>query len=155
MAVGAFGLSSHAPLTLFTQDDVASLRFSDHDWPQVPRSRGLDASGPRIVFEHPEVHDVDGGPTIEMTTPGALLVRFEPGQAPIDMHSLQVTAKKGFFSKSLTDMLRPYVHDTVVEVGKLEVPTGKFMIEIAITDQHGDQTVGKYRLDVTEGHGAS
>jgi hypothetical protein len=148
--LAAGGNAPGRAVVLFAPDEASQLRFSNDDWPQVRRSRAIE-SGPRVVFQHPAVHDSDAGPTVEMTTPGSLLVRFEPNQAPVDMNSLQVTARKGFFSKSLTELLRPYVHGATVDVSRLEIPTGKFLIEIAVADQQGTKTVASYRFQVSEG----
>lgn len=148
-AAAAEGNVSRRAVILLAPDEARELRFSDEDWPRIPRRRAIEA-GPRVVFQRPEVHESDEGPTVEMTTPGSLLVRFEATQAPVNMSSLRVTARKGFFSKSLTELLQAYVRGTTVDVGRLEVPSGRFVIEIAVADQHGTETVAAYRFRVSD-----
>jgi hypothetical protein len=92
---------------------------------------------------------VSGGiPTIETKTPADLVVQFEPRNAPVEMSSLAVIAHKGNFSKSLTDMLRPYVRNDTIEVSKVQIPAGKFLLDITIGDQEGNVTTATYRLEV-------
>jgi hypothetical protein len=88
-------------------------------------------------------------PTIETPTPANLVVLFEPRNSPVDMKSLDVEAHKGFFSKSLTALLRPYIHGDAIELSKVEIPAGRFMLDITIADQVGDTTDATYRLEVS------
>jgi len=75
-------------------------------------------------------------------------VIFEARSAPVRMDSLNVEARKGFFSKSLTELLRPYVHGEEIELSQVEIPTGRFMLDISIADTNGNTTDGTYRLEV-------
>lgn len=77
-------------------------------------------------------------------------VVFEENEAPVNMGSLEVKAKKGLFSKSLTEMLEPYVAGTTLAVEKLAVPSGKYQIQIVVEDLEGHQTARTYRLIVSE-----
>ena len=64
------------------------------------------------------------------------------------MDSLEVRAKKGWFTKSLTSRLKPYIAGTTLAVESLDIPVGAFRIEIEIADRTGAQTVRAYYLDV-------
>jgi hypothetical protein len=134
-------------VVLFTSNDASKLRLSEEEWRHVAaRTRAL-STGPLIVVRSPPIVAGDI-PTIETATPASLVVLFEPRQAPVDMNSLTVEAHKGFFSKSLTDLLRPYIHGDAIDVKNVEIPEGKFMLDISISDEAGDTTVDTYRLEV-------
>jgi len=137
------------PLRLFDADDAQQLRLTEQEWHQVHRTRSAGAAdGPRILIQKPQLKQSSEGPTIDMATPATLTVTFESNRAPVDMGSLEVTARKGFFSKSLTDLLKPYVRGTALQVQDVAIPEGRFLIEIAIADRGGAKTVETYRLQV-------
>jgi hypothetical protein len=87
-------------------------------------------------------------PTLETDSPTDIIVAFEALHAPVNMDSLQVRAKKGWFTKSLTDRLKPFVEGTRLAAKGVKIPRGKFWIEIAIADQQGAERVDAYRLTV-------
>lgn len=150
--LGASNAGSAGPvarLTLFTPAEAEQLRVSDAEWKPARRSRGVPP-GPRIDVKAPEVRTSTDGTIIETRTPANLVIQFESTSAPVDMGSLAVTARKGIFSKSLTDLLRPYVKGTSVAVDGVAIPAGKFLVEIAIADERGAQTVETFRLQVDE-----
>jgi hypothetical protein len=107
------------------------------------------STGPIIIVQKPTVVDLDNVQTIEAATPIDIDVLFQPRSLPVDMNSLDIEARKGFFSKSLTDMLKPYVHGTSLQVQNAQIPQGKFLLEISIADQEGDTTTQSYRLEIT------
>jgi hypothetical protein len=133
---------------LFSHEDARQLRLTDEQWRHPPHARALSA-GPSIVIRSPQVVSGDV-PTIETQTPANLVVLFEPRSSPVDMSSLAVEAHKGFFSKSLTDLLRPYIHNDSLEVSKVQIPAGKFLLDISIGDQAGNITTATYRLKVND-----
>lgn len=144
-----YGQSARQPLQLLSTTDAHQLALTDQEWHQVRRSRSAGLTdGPHIVIEKPALKQSAEGPTIETTTPASLAISFEPNRAPVNMSSLEVTARKGFFSKSLTDLLKPYVKGTALQVQDVSIPEGKFRIEVAITDTGGAKTVETYRLQV-------
>jgi hypothetical protein len=93
----------------------------------------------------------DGVPTIERTSPATLSVTFEDDQSPVDMNTLEVNAHKGFFSKSLIAILRPFNHQNALEVTNASIPPGRFLLEVSIADQAGNRTDETYRLEVVQG----
>jgi hypothetical protein len=133
-------------IVLFTPNDAGKLRLSEKEWSHVARPRAL-STGPLIVIRSPPIVPGDI-PTIETATPASLIVLFEPRSAPVDMNSLDVEAHKGFFSKSLTYLLRSYIRGDAIDVKNVEIPEGKFMLDISISDEAGDTTVDTYRLEV-------
>jgi len=68
--------------------------------------------------------------------------------APVDMGSLEVRAKKGFFSVSLTDRLKPYLRGATLEATAIKIPEGRFLIQVEIADRSGGRTVDTFRLEV-------
>ena len=62
------------------------------------------------------------------------------------MGSLEIVAKKGFFSKKLTDLFKPYIRGTDIEAHGIKIPSGKFHLQFAVADVKGNQTVKAYRL---------
>jgi hypothetical protein len=48
----------------------------------------------------------------------------------------------------LTDTLRPYIRDDSIEVSRVEIPTGRFVLNISIADTSGNVTDALYRLEV-------
>jgi hypothetical protein len=64
------------------------------------------------------------------------------------MDSLNVEARKGLFSKSLTNLLRPYIRGDRIEVTNLEIPSGRFMLDVSIADTNGNTTAASYLLEV-------
>jgi hypothetical protein len=76
-------------------------------------------------------------------------VSFEDERSPVDMSSLEVSAHKGFFSKSLTATLRPFIHGKSLQVTNASIPTGRFLLDVSIADQAGNRTQETYRLEVS------
>ena len=144
-------------LFLLTEEEAAQLRLPaepDRFLKSGPPQKTL-SSGPRIVFKRPDlVDDSTALPTVVVTTPLNLLIVFEPNREDVDMASLEVYAKKGWFTKSLTSRLKPYVVGTTLAAEGLDIPVGTFRIEIEIADRNGTQTTQAYYLAVREADGA-
>ncbi|MEN8190057.1 MAG: hypothetical protein ABFS19_09445 [Thermodesulfobacteriota bacterium] len=138
---------SSADTFFLTLDEARELSLTDAEWDMPPMlTRGVSL-GPVIDFQSPVLSN-DSNPTLEAASPLSLVVMFRENQAPVDMNSLEITAKKGFFSKSLTDRVKPFVEGTALKASGLKIPEGKFKIEVAITDVKGNQTSVEYRLVV-------
>ncbi len=138
-----------ATTRLFSEEDAVQLRLTESEWEESVAVRDV-TRGPLIVLQTPPVEQSARGPLIATTTPVDLVVLFEENEAPVDMASLSVRAKKGIFSKSLTDTLKPYIDGTTVKAKGLDVPTGKFKIEIQVADTGGERTKDTYRLEVSK-----
>ena len=142
-----FAAESWAASFFLTEQEARELQLSDVEWDMPPIvTRGVPP-GPVISISSPVLID-DKNPTLEGVSPLSLMVTFQENSAPVDMDSLEVTAKKGFFSKSLTDRVKPFVNGNSLEASGLKVPEGKFRIEILIADVQGNQTSMEYRLVV-------
>jgi hypothetical protein len=136
-------------LVLFTPKEATQLRLTTEEWQPSGRKRAL-STGPRIVIQRPQVRESTDGPILETTSPTDFFISFEANQAPVNMDSLRITAKKGPFSKSLTDRLRPYIQETDLQAKAVTIPAGRFLIQIEIADQRGAKTDGRYFLRVQE-----
>lgn len=141
--------SAKDELVLFTSQEADQLRQTMDDWNLVPRTRSLPV-GPLIRIKYPQTKNTNYGPTVETFSPAKFLVIFEENRAPVDMDSLQINAKKGFFSKSLTARFKPYIVGTSIKVDKMKIPRGKFTLNITIADQDGNETLETYRLVVSK-----
>jgi len=133
-------------LVLFTPLEALQLRMTRSEWLSVAAARALSL-GPQILVRRPRLVPGDI-PTIEAQSPTDLDVVFQPRSAPVQMDSLSVTAHKGFFSKSLTELLRPYIQGNAIKLTKVEIPTGRFMLDISIADVNGNISDDTYRLEV-------
>jgi hypothetical protein len=103
--------------------------------------------GPRVVLLEPPAADpVDR--LVRTDSPTDLVIDFEQSASPVDMDTLEVKARKGVLSRNITDRVRPYVTGTRIEATDLELPSGRFRIEVSIADADGARTVAEYRLVV-------
>ncbi|MCP5002978.1 MAG: hypothetical protein GY941_03370 [Planctomycetes bacterium] len=135
-------------LVLFTPSEADQLRQTKEDWNLIPRTRGALPDGPLIRVKDPQIKNSYYGPTVRIFSPAKILVSFEENRAPVDMESLQIKAKKGFITKTLTNRFKPYIEGTSINVEKMRVPTGRFTLNVKIADINGSETSETYRLVV-------
>ena len=153
IVIGGFCLEqtlAQSQLVLFTVEEAKRLRHTDREWnasAEILEFRGL-AHGPRISIKAPRIEGTATGSVIQMRTPGDLWVEFEQVGAPVNMHTLAVQARRGMFSKSLTDVFEPYIQGTRLRAENVQLPSGRFLIEISIADVKGTATAETYRLQV-------
>ena len=140
--------SKATDLVLITQSEAAELRLTDEDLLTPIGTPPLSTDGPLILLRRPEVIKKGKTALINTGSPTDLMILFEPNQAPINMQSLKVQARKSFFKKSLTKRLQPYIRGTSIIAHNVELPSGNFLIEIEIADQVGDTTFQRYRIKV-------
>ncbi len=137
-------------VVLLTPEEAQQWHLAEEDWRQPrprPLLRGL-SHGPRVVIQRPPVKDTGDGPIIEAVPPVDFVISFEQNPAPVDMGSLEIKAKKGLLSMSLTDRLKPYVRGESLQAEGVNIPAGKFFIQIEIADTAGTRTIEAYRLEV-------
>jgi len=134
-------------LMLLTPNEAARLRLGrDELVVGEPSLRGT--AGPRILVREPTVKQTSDGAVIETTPSTHFLIVFEANGSPVDMDSLEIKAKKGILSMSLTPRLKPFIEGTSLKADSVSVPEGRFLIQIEILDKAGARSVEKYRLDV-------
>jgi hypothetical protein len=134
-------------VTLLTGDEAHQLHLTDQEW-LLPTSMPSLENGPHIIVQQPPIRTTSKPPILETTSPLHLLVVFKPNLAPVNMDSLEVKVKKGFFKISLTERLKPYIQGTMIEASNLQIPAGKFLVEIDIADQKGERTSREYYLKI-------
>ena len=151
------GAQAGPGLVLLTQEQAAQLSLSEEEAQNLwlmneemeylwqPRSRQSLQGGPSIVLERPDMTLRRGAiPTIEATSPLSLSIVFEPGNddREIDMNTLKVLIKKGFWpTVEYTAELKPYVRGTTLRAENVQIPTGRYRIQIEIADQRGLRTI--------------
>jgi hypothetical protein len=149
-------------LIFLTSQEAKQLQLTEEEWQQpiadldstqrqgelFYSSSATGEKGPEIIVQIPAVEKQTAGPTIETSTPTDLMVLFNKRPAPVDMESLHVIAKKGIFSKTLTDRLKPYIQGTSIIAKRIKFPEGRFLIQISIADLKGMKTTETYRLKV-------
>jgi len=134
-------------LLLLSPDEAVRLRLGRDEGIVVgPALRG--ATGPRILVQEPVVKQTANGAVIETTPATSFFIVFEPNGSPVDMDSLEIKAKKGILSMSLTPRLKPFIEGTSLKAGSVTVPEGRFLIQIEILDKSGAKAMEQYRLDV-------
>ena len=143
-----------ANLELLTPEEARLLHLTDTDMreklPFSSKTRSLSV-GPKINFKTPPTRqDPDGNILVEMRGNSQLSIDFLQTQAEVDMNSLDVEAKKGLFSVSLTDRLKPYIHGNKLEANEIKIPPGKFTVIIRIADRVGTSTEKAYRFFVQQ-----
>jgi hypothetical protein len=150
VGLGGSAVLAQGRLSFLTPGEAAQLRLGPSDAVPVPHLRGVPP-GPRIVVHEPTVTRTADGAVIETTPVTRFVISFEPNRAPVDMDSLEIKARKGLFSLSLTSRLKPYVQGTSLQADSVSIPEGRFMVQIEIVDRAGAKTMETYRLDVKAG----
>ncbi len=141
---------------LFTTEEAEKLRLKDEEWKIVDelltRRQALSTRGPLIAVRSPSVQPTKPIPTIETTTPIHLAVHFLAHGAPVKLQTLEICGKSWGFERCFTAKLTPYlnVHTNILDVPNLDIPTGKYVIEIRIADEKGQETVADYKVAVAE-----
>lgn len=145
-------------LVLLTEEQAKKLHLTEEEaqnlwlmseeignlWQSGGIRKSITGSGPRIVFRNPGiVVQRDQIPLIETTVPFDLHIVFESaGAAEVDMNTLKIMAKKGFWPNiEYTKKLRPYVEGTTLQAESVKIPTGRFRIQIEIADQNQNKTI--------------
>ena len=142
---------------LLTPNEAQRLRLSPQEWKQTKQNLSFgfgmaadqaSVDGPRITIQSPRVYSDPTGQTIRCTTPFVLKVLFQENKAPVDKASLEVKAKKGIFSKSLTERLMPFFHQNFILAENIEIPPGHYCVVVSIADTNGRTTSQTYGLQV-------
>jgi len=144
-------------------EEASSLRMTDEDLWEIRAEHQKEAErmltrampvnvikGPQIIIQTPEVSESTDVPTIVANSPTNLMIEFKESVNPVDMESLSVVVKKGFFSVRLTSRLQPFIKENAIRAKNIEIPEGKFYIEVSITDQKGIETSEEYVLRVED-----
>lgn len=149
--------SGASELFLLTSQEAAHLRFSATQWRDFqknmvfgfgPTAEKTAPEGPWIIIQQPEIQKHTTGRTLRCSSPLTLEVIFRINKAPVDMGSLEITARKGVFSKSLTHRLAPFIRENTISAENVAIPPGHYCVEVSIADIQGATTVRTYGLQV-------
>jgi hypothetical protein len=136
-------------LDLFTEDTANKLRLSNSEWNNfvtTSSSRGFTLDiGPDIQVNQPELKAQS---EIIASSPTDLVIVFQGKDSQVDMSTLDIEIEKGWFSFSLTDKLSPYIDGNQLAAQKVDIPAGKYVIQITVKDEDGNKTEKKYKLKI-------
>ncbi|MCI5208160.1 MAG: hypothetical protein D3910_05085 [Candidatus Electrothrix sp. ATG2] len=136
---------------LFTQEEAELLRYNDAEWTRMQEEEVYSATkqlmpdGPVIELVEPKAKNQDD---VIMITPASLHLRFVSAGEAVNMSSLRVIGRKFLVKKDLTNRLAPYIQGQEVVARDLEIPTGKFTLDIEISDAKGAVTKQSYKVVV-------
>lgn len=138
-------------LELFSLEEAKELNLDEAEWEQgaMPKSLSFGV-GPKIVFAMPLVQETDKGLLIDSPSKMSLLVQFEDGVSAVDMKTLKIKARKGWFSKNLTDRLTPYLEGNSLKAENVKIPSGRFKLEIKISDVSGHESIQEYLCEIRD-----
>ena len=141
----------HKKIILISEKEAEKLALSELDWgsPQAS-STVMRSLGPLIEFKEPKVISTEYGETIYTSSPIDLLIDFKENGFPINIDSLKIYAVKDSYRLSLLETLKPFIHDLVLDAKDIEIPVGKYIIVLELSDIKGNKTVNQYRLDVKD-----
>ena len=145
-------------LVLLTEEQAKKLHLTEEEaqnlwlmneergnlWQPYGMSKSITGGGPIIEFRNPSiVVQGDKIPRIETSTPLDLHIVFESaGDTEVDMNTLKIMVKKGYWPDvEYTKKLRPYVKGTTLQAESVEIPTGRFRIQLEIADQNQNKTI--------------
>jgi hypothetical protein len=154
--VGNAQVVKQPTIPLFAAEEAERLRLLEEEWKIIDeiltRRQALSALGPLIAVRSPRVQPTQPIPTIETPTPVNLQVHFMENRAPVKLETLEMCGKAWGFQRCFTDKLKPYLNanTNILDVPNLDIPTGKYVIEIRIADEQGQETVAYYKIAVTE-----
>lgn len=136
---------------LLSVQEAKELQLDDAEWEEggMPKSFGFGI-GPKIIFESPQVEETDKGLIIASPSQMDLLVVFRDGVSPVDMETLNIKAKKGWFSKNLTKRLQPYLHGQSLKAENVKIPSGRFKLEIKVSDHKGNESLQEYLCEIRD-----
>lgn len=136
---------------LLTEDEAMQLNMTDDEWntPLNIQLRSEEENGPIIIIEKPEIDNKVNEPVVDTTTPVDLVVLFKDRAASVDISTLKIVARKGIFSRNITDRLRKYIAGNKINATDIKVPKGKFKLEVKIKDTKGNKTTKVYKLLVS------
>ncbi|MDH5641949.1 MAG: hypothetical protein OEY28_11705 [Nitrospira sp.] len=104
------------------------------------RSRGLNSKGPRIDVLKP----ADDAP---QQSPLEILVQFHPNPVAINPDSVKVQLVK-FISIDITDRVKPYLSESGLNVKEANIPSGKHLVRITVSDGKGETNSKEIELQV-------
>lgn len=110
-------------------------------------ARSLEAAGPAIALHRPDDNTV-----FATGEPIGVHVEFLPAQDRVapDMKLLKVRVRQGWFGKTITDMVAPFVRGTAIRIPQVDFSgyTGDFEFRITIRDRRGRTGTASFRIRI-------
>jgi hypothetical protein len=104
------------------------------------RSRSVNSKGPRIDVIKP----AEDAP---QQSPLEIQVRFYPNPAAVNPESVKVQLVK-FISIDITDRVKPYLSESGINVKEANIPAGKHLVRITVSDGEGETSSREIELQV-------
>ena len=125
---------------LITPEEATRVRQSTGA--VIERLSAVEGPGPLILVKNPKMLE-------RVISPVNIFVSFKPGESGKnpDMKSLTVTLI-GFFEIDITDRLREYIADDVLDIEDAELPNGSHNIRLAIKDTAGNPNERDMNINV-------
>lgn len=144
-AIGSVCADEQTTVAWFSETDAEALRLTEEDITILSaQSKAFTQGGPEIKWVFPQLSG-DAGMTkdkrVAFTSPSSLTIEFKKTMSDIDFNTLDVRGRKFGFSKSVTEHVRPYLNGNVMDAKNVELPKGKFLVEVEIHDVEGRKTV--------------
>ena len=160
----------------FSENEQASLMLSQEEWmhelsqhqntlnskrdtqpystPGVKRPNTDEIAGPIVSIIDPKPEN----DVYRSSAPVRFLIYLKSRVAPINIDTLQVKGKRGFFSLNITDRLKPYMRqphndenaDYVIDANIPKLGEGHYMIVLSLADVRGNQEEHKAFLEVIQ-----
>ena len=135
----------------FSAADAENLRLTEEDIGFLSaQSKAFTQGGPEIMWVYPKLSGDAGSSKdnrVAFSSPSTLTLEFKKTMSDIDFDTLDVRGRKFGFSKSVTELVRPYLHGNVLDAKNVELPKGKFLVEVEIHDVDGRKTVRPFFVD--------
>jgi len=166
------GYTEHSPL--FSDNELEQLKLTQEEWSLelaqhqkfllVKQDAQPYTTGDKIKFDSdnelgPIVSIIDPTPVGDIyrsAAPVRLLVYLKSRMAPINLDSLRVKGKRGFFSLNITDRMMPFMRDPldgenadyVIDARIPKLSAGHYVLTLSLADMQGNQEDHKAFLEV-------
>ncbi|THB78743.1 MAG: hypothetical protein D6B25_03545 [Desulfobulbaceae bacterium] len=157
----------------FSADEIQQLQFGEEDWVDeiyqyrldqnksgksgFGITRGINTpteSGPTVLIMHPE----RTGDHYRAFIPLRLLVYFKGQKAPVDIDSLKIKGKRGFFTVDITERTKKFLRhpqqgedaEYVIDAKIPKIGAGRYLIVLTVADTAGNLNEQKAFLEVSK-----
>ncbi len=148
-------------LSLFTEDELHNLGYLQSEWQkEIEKYRDFKnryqkkSLGPIVSVKVPEaIEDI-----YRSHRPLQLLVHLKGGQAALNMDSLVVKGKRGFFTVDITHRIQPFLRkpftnedaDYVIDAKIPLLRAGRYLLIMSIEDVRGNKESLSAFIEVVE-----
>lgn len=141
-AIVCGALASLLPLRLQAQSGVWVITMEEAALPPSQASRAG-----RSITRGPAIRQIAPTGPVPSNQPFALKIDFAPrGGEKINPSSAQIRVLRGG-TVDVTQRFAPYIRPTGIEVPNAMVPPGSYVVEVAVSDSGGRQSVANIEID--------